>query len=125
MSELQRLRDRIEELEQILGIDRSMTTRLRAALQITKDQARVLGMLLSRNIATHESLYIALYGARPDCDQPQFKILDVQICHLRARLKRHGIAVKTHWGEGWSVSPADKIQVRQMMLDAVDMARVA
>jgi hypothetical protein len=34
-------------------------------LGITPDQAKILGLLLSRNVATAEAIHVALYGGRP------------------------------------------------------------
>ena len=118
MSEIDRLRDRIEELELILGADRSLSNRIRGALGVTRDQAKMLGLLISRNVVTHEAMYTVVYGARPDCDQPEPKILDIQICKLRRRLQLNAIAIKTEWGEGWSMSLQDRAKVRRLI--AVD-----
>jgi hypothetical protein len=123
MSELQRALDRIEELEEVLGIDRSMTNRIRGALGVSRDQAKMLGLLISRNIVTHTAMFTVLYGARPDCDQPATKIMDVQLCKLRRRLSQHGIAIKTEWGEGWAMSLGEKAKVRRLI--AIDGARMA
>src|ERR1035437_10557905 len=119
MSELQRLRDRIEQLESLLGLDRNIAGRLRDAFMITRAQAETLCFMLRRNFVSHEALYITLYGARPDCDQPDPRIMDVQVHHLRTALRKHGIALKTRWGEGWTISPADKAKVRAV-LEAAD-----
>lgn len=121
---MQRLRDRVEELERFLGVDRTLTNRLRSAFGIGPDPARILGMILQRNIVTHEAMYIVVYGARPDCDQPATKILDVQVCKTRKALSGHGIKIKTHWGEGWSMSLADKAKVRARLalVDCADTA---
>jgi hypothetical protein len=121
MDEVQRLRDRIDELEQILGVDRSLANRLRGALCISRDQARMLGMLLSRNVVTHEAMYTVMYGARPECDQPTMKIMDVQLCKLRGRLKPHGITFRTLWGEGWQMPMEEKAKVRAKLV-SVDQA---
>ena len=41
--------------------------------------------------------------------------VDVQISRLRRALRRHGITIKTQWGEGWLMSAADKARVRAVM----------
>src|SRR4051794_32177910 len=101
MSELDNLRDRISQLEQILGIDRSATGRLKDAFGISPALASMLGILMARSLVSGEAFYTALYGARPECDWPDEKIIDVQICKLRAAIKPHGIEIGTKWGEGW------------------------
>src|SRR5258705_9865399 len=75
----------------------------------------VMGMLLKRDFVTHDALYVVLYAARPECDWPDARIVDVQISRLRRALRRHGITIKTQWGEGWLMSAADKARVRAVM----------
>lgn len=120
-TELQRLRDRIEELEQVLGIDRSMVNRIRGALQVTRDQAKMLAMLIGRNVVTREAMYAVIYGARPVCDQPDVNMIDMQLSKLRRSLAPHGVAVRTLWGEGWQISIDDKAKVRRVIA-SVDVA---
>lgn len=121
MSEVQRLRDRVEELERVLGVDESLTSRLRTVFGLEPGQSEVLGMLMKRNFVTHDSLYTVLYGGRPECDWPEEKIMDVQICKLRRKLKKHGVEVKTRWGEGWWMPAAEKSKVRAALdLPAAD-----
>jgi len=98
--ETDRLRDRVEQLEQLVGVDRSLTSRLRTAFGLEPGVAQVMGMLLKRDFVTHDALYVVLYAARPECDWPDARIVDVQISRLRRALRRHGITIKTQWGEG-------------------------
>ena len=52
-------------------------------------------------IVSRWSLYDALYGAKPDCDQPDDKIIRVIICYTRRKLPK--AQIKTHWGLGYSL----------------------
>jgi len=70
-TELERLRDRVEQLEQALGVDRSLTSRLRTAFGLEPGVAQVMGMLMKRDFVTHDALYVVLYAARPECDWPE------------------------------------------------------
>src|SRR5258708_6379205 len=47
--ETDRLRDRVEQLEQLVGVDRSLTSRLRTAFGLEPGVAQVMGMLLKRD----------------------------------------------------------------------------
>src|SRR5216683_6154610 len=62
--ETDRLRDRVEQLEQLVGVDRSLTSRLRTAFGLEPGVAQVMGMLLKRDFVTHDALYVVLYAAR-------------------------------------------------------------
>lgn len=116
MSDLiDRLKSRIEELEGVLGVDRTYSGRLKESFGVEPGLAPILGMLLKRNFVSHESLYIVLYCDRPEADWPEPKVLDVQICKLRKRLKMFGLEIKTRWGEGWSMTVADKVKARAIL----------
>src|SRR5258707_3460553 len=51
--ETDRLRDRVEQLEQLVGVDRSLTSRLRTAFGLEPGVAQVMGMLLNREFVPH------------------------------------------------------------------------
>lgn len=51
------------------------------------------------------ALYDAVYGALPECDQPEIKIVDVMICKMRKKLKPIGIVIATSWGRGYWLDP--------------------
>lgn len=108
----QRLRDRIDALEEILRADRSITGRIREAFKLEPLHADIVAMLLSRDTVTRDGLYTVLYGGLPEAEWPHEKQLDVQICKLRPRLARYGITINTKWAAGWSMSREDKAKVR-------------
>ena len=115
MDENQRLRDRVEELEMLLGKDTSLASKLCAAYQIEPEMADVLALIFNRNFVSHQSMFTVLFGARPDCDQPDPRVMDVQICKLRRKLRPYGITIKTQWGQGWSMPVASKDRLRAML----------
>lgn len=121
MSEVERLRDRVSQLLQVLGVDEDSTAPLRRAFGgLEPDPARILAMLLKREFVTREGLYTVMYCGRPECDWPDEKVLDVQICRLRARLKQHDVIIQTARGDGWFMSKADKAKVRALVAVAPD-----
>lgn len=72
------------------------------AFGLTKKEAAVLKALTGRQRCSKEYLLDAIYGVAEDA--PQMKIIDVFICKLRAKLRPHGIAIETIWGEGFELS---------------------
>lgn len=136
MSDLiERLKDRIEQLEEVIGVDRSMTTRIREALKLEPLKAQIVGMLLSRDFVTRDGLYTVLYAGRPECEWPDEKVLDAQICKLRPHLSAHGVEIETKWGDGWSMPSGSKTILRklctrglsidvQSQVDAVESAQI-
>jgi hypothetical protein len=107
-----------------LGVDRSTNGRIREVLGIEPRQAQIIGMLPSREFVTRDGLYTVLYEGLPECEWPDEKILDVQICKLRVQLKQRDadrvqvgqsslrLEIKTKWGEGWLMSREDKAKGR-------------
>lgn len=45
------------------------------------------------NEVTTDSLYTALYGHLPECDQPESRTIPVIVCSLRKKIKRHGMEI--------------------------------
>lgn len=118
MSETEQLRDRVEELQALLGVGNDDVSRLLTVLDATPQQCEMVGFMLKRAVATRTALYIALFGARPECDQPDMKLIDVQMVKVRRALEKLGIEVRTEWGSGgWAIASADKAKLRRLMAD--------
>jgi two-component system, cell cycle response regulator CtrA len=102
--ENQMLREKIAALQAELG----MTIEPGVALGLTWKEAAVVALLAKRGQATREQVMAALYTARTDKDTPEPKIADVFICKARAKLRRHGITIKTIWGQGWQMDAENR-----------------
>ena len=88
MSELQRLRDRVEELELILGMGEDDISLIRQITGLTPTQATLVSILYRRRVTlTKETLYQAIYGGVAECDQPQVRVLDALIHQARKALR--------------------------------------
>jgi DNA-binding winged helix-turn-helix (wHTH) protein len=105
LSETARLRDRVEELERLLGM-RQILPRLWG---LTGREADVLGILLRRQVMTHAQLFEAIWGG--DSDR-SVKIVEVVVCKLRAKLRPHGVAIRTEHGVGYFIPPESKATAR-------------
>jgi len=106
--ETARLRDRIEELERLVGL-RTVPPRLWG---LTRQEADVLGILLRRQVMTHAQLFEAIWGGDSDCN---IKIVEVVVCKLRAKLRPHGIAIRTEYGVGYFIPPDSKATARALI----------
>jgi hypothetical protein len=116
MSETEQLRNRLDELEALLGVGNDDVSRLLTVLDSTPPQCEMVGFMLRRAVATRTALHTVLFGARPECDQPEMKLIDVQMVKVRAALKKLGIDVRTEWGSGgWAITSADKARLRRLM----------
>lgn len=123
MSELQRLRDRVEELEEALGLSSAIPveTLLYNLFPPNNDVGipmlvNVFNFLLKRPFGRKEAMFIALYGARPECDQPNLQIINVYVSRIRTMLRKHGIKLKTSkTPPGWYIEEADKTKILEML----------
>ena len=96
--EAEQLRNRVEELQALLGVGNDDVSRLLAVLDATPQQCEMIGFMLRRSVATRTALHTVLFGARPDCDQPEIKLIDVQMVKVRKALEEVGVEVRTEWG---------------------------
>lgn len=103
--ETARLRDRIEELERLMGM-RMVPPRLWG---LTRQEADVLGILLRRQVMAHAQLFEAIWGGDSECN---IKIVEVVVCKLRAKLRPHGIEIRTEYGVGYFIPPDSKAAAR-------------
>lgn len=106
-TEAERLRDRIAQLEDAMGMNFLTPIEWR----LTGSEARVFGVLMSRELATKHAIMAALYDAR-GADEAEIKIVDVFICKMRPKLKAFGIEIGTRWGEGYYLSAPMKALAR-------------
>jgi hypothetical protein len=118
--EAEQLRNRVEELQALLGVGNDDVSRLLTVLDATPQQCEMVGFMLRRSVATRTALHTVLFGARPDCDQPEIKLIDVQMVKVRKALEKIGVEVRTEWGSGgWAIPIADKVRLRRLMSEGV------
>jgi hypothetical protein len=113
-NELHRLRDRVEELEQLLGIVAEDVVDRFIALGISPGEKRILNVLFTWKLVRREKLYTLLYGNRPECDQPDVRTIDVQICRLRKYLSAFNIAIGTQRDAGWFITEENKEKLKNL-----------
>lgn len=122
MDIVQELRERNEYLEETvaslkrqMGLDADMAfaVRCREVFGMTKGQAKLLRVLMAARAASRETLFAALYSDK--LEQPDIKILDTVTCNIRPKLSRHGISIKTVWGQGYALSPENKARIEALL----------
>lgn len=76
----------------------------------TRLEAAILALLLKRSEATKQQLHTVIEQNRPTegRDETDPKMVDVLICHLRKKLRGHGIEIETVWGLGYLIPPAGR-----------------
>ena len=109
-AENDQLRERISMLEAALF---DVGSPFPVECRLTGQEARVMGVLMNRPVATKSAIMVALYSDRHDDELAEQKITDVFICKIRAKLKLFEVRIETRWGEGWSLHPDDRSRIRQ------------
>jgi hypothetical protein len=75
--------------------------------KITPTQGAILRYLVMGH-TLRRSKFIALAYSGAGCDEPDHKILDVFVCHIRRKLRGRGLpGPKNIWGHGYAFEPAD------------------
>lgn len=99
------LRQRIEDLEKVVGLSWAPPR----ALDLTKSEAAILGMILGGLAKSRSSMYMAMYGDR--LDPPADTIITVFISKIRKKLAAFDIEVETTGHRGYRLSSpnADKL----------------
>ena len=103
------LRERVATLERAL-----LETRpLPLEWGLTGSEARVFGALVTREIATKDTIMYALYGDRLDADASvEPKIVDVFVHKLRRKLKPFGVIIQTCWAVGYALDAESRRRFR-------------
>lgn len=108
-TENEELRERVRQLEEMLG----MTFDAPLQLGLTGTETMVLGLLSKVEMATKEAMLSHLYSDRPN-DVPELKIVDVFICKMRRKLQPFGITIDTVWGRGYALPKSAKVRLAEL-----------
>jgi hypothetical protein len=103
--------------QSILNLD-DATLRLACSnvFKMTRLQAAVFVSIIRRPEITKDQVHTAIENTRsPTSDPTDQKMIDVVICHIRKRIKEHGITLITRWGQGYSLHHAERDKVLAML----------
>lgn len=113
---LQKLSDRVAELEDVLGLTARFPRDLFAKNTFRLRSCEpLLGLLMARPFVPHQAAYDALWGAKNEIDQPDPKALMATVCWLRKGLAPHGIKITNVFGSGYYIDDASKVRLRAVL----------
>lgn len=95
------LDDAREQIRQLMTQKESVAESLVGVAGLTRSESKVVTTIAKFGRATKTSIYHALYGGNDEDRDP--KIVDVLVCKVRQKLKRHDIEIKTVWGTGYTM----------------------
>lgn len=105
------LRAENAEMKALLRVDPSVDFLERAKLElgIMPQCAQILWALWDCKPKSRDAIFHSVWGGK--IDQPEIKVIDVQVCRLRAALAPHGASIKTIWGYGYQLPFADRVKI--------------
>lgn len=101
------LRIRVADLEREFGFRNTVPL----MFGLTPSEAKVLSLLLVRDIATKGQIMTAIMSDRGADAEPEMKIVDVYVCKIRNKVRPFGISIETVWGRGYTMSRENKEKV--------------
>lgn len=115
-------KDRIEELESLIGLKPSMPS----ALGLTAQMSDILGLILAaQGVVTVSMIETALFGGRPFSDWPSWprKVIFVQMKRLRDVLEKHAIKIErctaSDGSRGYFMSHQHKSHMRALIASPI------
>jgi hypothetical protein len=111
MTELERLRDRVAELEDLLGM-----AMVKPGIGLSGLSGILLGLLIRRSAVSREFAFRAIYGARPESEQPtNLRIIDTLVHRLKIALRPHGIVVSTERFTGYYLDGENRRRAAELV----------
>jgi DNA-binding response OmpR family regulator len=81
---------------------------------LTRTEGLIMNVLMQKPFVTRQAAMQFMYSMRID-DEPEAKIIDVYLCKIRQKLRKFGINVETNWGQGYMITPANKMKVKEFV----------
>ena len=103
--------------QSLLAMDDS-TIRLAVAnvFKMTRLQASVFVAIIRKPEITKDQIHAAIESTRnPLSDPTDQKMIDVVICHIRKKIKGHGIELRTRWGQGYTLHHSERDKVLALL----------
>ena len=102
------LRAQVRQLQDALGIG----LRWPAEWNLSRRETALLGVLVSREVATWDGIMCALYGDHPD--PPCERIISVFMYTLRRKLAPHGFTILTRRAHGFAIPAEQRARLRAL-----------
>ena len=104
------LRAQVRQLRDALGIG----LRWPPEWNLSPRETALLGVLVSRELATRDAMMCGLYGDEPD--PPCERIVKVFVCRLRRKLGPRGFTIVTRRGHGLMMPVEQRARLRAAAL---------
>lgn len=109
-SENEELKERIRQLEAMLGQTFSATR----TLGLTPTENKILGLLSKVRLANRDAIHSLIYFDRPN-EVPDLQVVDVFVAKLRKKLRAYDIQIETERGCGWFLTRETKAKLAEIV----------
>lgn len=109
LSEVESLRYQVAEFRAALGLTQQFPRKFR----LTPHEAKVLGILVKREIASRDFIYRTMYADEWMKDREP-KIIEVYLSNMRKKLRPFDITIQNDYGHGWFLSAGDKARIAKL-----------
>lgn len=99
-------RDELQERVRQLEAQLACPTVLPFENELTRKEAIIARLLVTREVATTDAIMMALYSDRIAAPDPQ--IISVLISGMRPKLERHGLEIRTVRARGYAIPPEQR-----------------
>ena len=106
VSEIEALRYQVAEYKAAIGLAQQFPR----GLGLTPQEAKILGILYKREIASKDFIFRTMYADDWDHDREP-KIIEVFLSKIRKKLRPIGVTIQNDYGHGWYLTPADKAKI--------------
>lgn len=103
------LEAKIIALEDALGL--SLAPEVDQAFGLTATEAKIYAVLNKGGLILHERLALAVWGDNPP--QSVASLMGVNVCKMRLKLAKHGIAVRNVWGQGYILEKPQSVELQK------------
>lgn len=107
--ENERLKERVAQLETVLGFNQDIPT----CLKLSRQERAIFGVILARDLARREEIFEAMYQDKKV--RPGEKILHVYINKIRHKIRPHGLDFICLHGIGYRMTPEMKAEVAELV----------
>lgn len=114
------LRERIADLEEQSASLKQLVAGAEIWWKVfpfTGNEAKVFSCLMRRELASCNQILDWMYLERPN-EESGKDMVRVMILKVRNKLKPFGIDVRTVWGQGYAIDPANKSKINALLTSA-------
>lgn len=111
-SDCQILKDRIEELEELIGQGKQQWHKYAIKFKLTPTEAKIFSYIATHKFSNETNLIIALYG---NLNPPSSNGIRVLVYRIRQKLSEYKLTIQSKAYIGYWMDDTDKLKLNKLM----------